>query len=64
MFGLASQATYRKIAYASIVLVALLSLPVFCNIGGVKPSCRRRCENASSFARRSAPAEHVSGRKP
>jgi uncharacterized protein len=29
MFGLASQATYRKIAYASIVLVALLSLPVF-----------------------------------
>jgi hypothetical protein len=29
MFGLASEATYRRIAYASILLAALISLPVF-----------------------------------
>ena len=29
MFGLASEATYRGIAYASILFVAVVSLPVF-----------------------------------
>jgi uncharacterized membrane protein YfcA len=29
LFGLASEASYRRIAYASIVFVALVSLPVF-----------------------------------
>jgi len=29
MFGLASETTYRRIAYASILFVAVVSMPVF-----------------------------------
>ncbi len=29
MFGLASDATYRRIAYATILFVAIVSMPVF-----------------------------------
>jgi hypothetical protein len=29
MFGLASEATYRRIAYATILFVAIVSMPVF-----------------------------------
>jgi hypothetical protein len=29
MFGLASEATYRRLAYASILFVAVASMPVF-----------------------------------